>query len=189
VASFARSTERTCPRCRDAVLARRTFDDIAIESCPRCRGAFVDTVSFERVIRARGEIRSLELPPDPPASAGRSADFSAYVRCPECNNLMNRYNYARISGVIVDICRAHGIWFDRAELAGVIEFVRAGGLERSKRREVEDVESRRRSVSAELSRRPVDVYTASPRWSPLEPSGLDVVFEVLGGVVTDLVDW
>ena len=39
--------------------------------------------------------------------------------CPECGQLMNRKNFANTSGVIVDVCRAHGIWFDDREVERV----------------------------------------------------------------------
>ena len=43
---------------------------------------------------------------------------------------MNRRGFAERSGVIVDICARHGVWFDKDELAHVIEFVEGGGLSR-----------------------------------------------------------
>ena len=39
-----------------------------------------------------------------------------YIPCPICHELMNRVNFANFSGVIVDVCREHGTWFDRDEL-------------------------------------------------------------------------
>ena len=41
---------------------------------------------------------------------------------------MNRRNFGRTSGVIVDCCGAHGTWFDADELERVGKFVAAGGL-------------------------------------------------------------
>jgi Zn-finger nucleic acid-binding protein len=48
---------------------------------------------------------------------------------------MNRNNFARVSGVIIDICKQHGIWFDAEELPKIIEFVRKGGLSRAREKE------------------------------------------------------
>jgi Zn-finger nucleic acid-binding protein len=47
---------------------------------------------------------------------------------------MNRKNFAERSGVIVDVCKAHGIWFDHGELPRVLAFVEAGGLREAERR-------------------------------------------------------
>ena len=33
------------------------------------------------------------------------------------------------TGVVIDVCRAHGLWFDAGEWEQFDEFVRAGGLE------------------------------------------------------------
>jgi Zn-finger nucleic acid-binding protein len=42
---------------------------------------------------------------------------------------MNRVNFGKRSGVIVDVCKEHGVWFDRGELTQAIEFVAKGGLD------------------------------------------------------------
>lgn len=43
---------------------------------------------------------------------------------------MNRRNYGRKSGVIVDVCSRHGIWFDLHELDSLLRWIRQGGEER-----------------------------------------------------------
>jgi hypothetical protein len=45
---------------------------------------------------------------------------------------MNRRNYGGNSGVIIDQCRTDGFWFDADELARILTWVRAGGVERPK---------------------------------------------------------
>ena len=56
---------------------------------------------------------------------------------------MNRVNFARCSGVIVDFCKGHGTWFDRDELSRIVEFIRGGGLEESRSREKEEIKEER----------------------------------------------
>jgi Zn-finger nucleic acid-binding protein len=46
---------------------------------------------------------------------------------------MNRANFGRVSGVIIDVCRPHGAWFDRGELGAIRRFLRSGGLGRYER--------------------------------------------------------
>ena len=41
---------------------------------------------------------------------------------------MNRFNFAKASGVVVDECRAHGVWLDNDELAKIAAYVSTGGL-------------------------------------------------------------
>ena len=61
---------------------------------------------------------------------------------------MNRINFARCSGVIVDVCRGHGTWFDASELREIVEFIRGGGLELAPKRERE-IESERERLRLE----------------------------------------
>src|SRR5437764_1271331 len=63
------------------------------------------------------------------------------VACPSCLGM----NFARLSGVIVDVCKRHGTWFDRDELRQIVEFIRGGGLDaaRDKERAQLEVEKQR----------------------------------------------
>ena len=72
-----------------------------------------------------------------------------YVPCPECNELMNRVNFARCSGVVVDVCKGHGTWFDRNELQQIIDFIRGGGLGVSRSREKRELEEERQRLRQE----------------------------------------
>ena len=64
-----------------------------------------------------------------PAQAG-----TFYRGCPVCERLMQRRNWGLRSGVLVDVCAAHGVWFDADELARILGWVRDGGLEIARRR-------------------------------------------------------
>src|SRR5690606_5556920 len=59
----------------------------------------------------------------------------SYVPCPDCSQLMNRSNFARSSGIIIDMCKQHGVWFDAGELPKIIEFIDKGGLDRAREKE------------------------------------------------------
>jgi Zn-finger nucleic acid-binding protein len=50
-----------------------------------------------------------------------------YRKCPECDGFMNRRNYQKSSGVIIDVCRAHGTWLDADELEQIAGFILSGG--------------------------------------------------------------
>ena len=65
--------------------------------------------------------------------------------------MMNRINFARCSGVIVDVCKGHGTWFDRDELRTIVEFVRGGGLELAREREKSEIRYERERLHAEQS--------------------------------------
>jgi hypothetical protein len=46
--------------------------------------------------------------------------------------MMNRRLYGKDSGVILDSCKDHGIWFDAEELARILAWLRAGGESESR---------------------------------------------------------
>ena len=81
----------------------------------------------------------------------RSDPRTGYVPCPACASLMNRKNFGGTSGVIVDICKKHGTWFDAGELPRVLAFVASGGLERSRRRDAEEHERIRHAAGQLLA--------------------------------------
>jgi len=53
-----------------------------------------------------------------------------YVHCPECQKVMNRVHFAHSSGIVIDVCKKHGVWFEKDELRGVLDFVAKGGMQR-----------------------------------------------------------
>ncbi len=97
-----------------------------------------------------------ESKPEKP-TAGKQA---LYRRCPECKNHMNRRNFGTRSGVIIDACRDHGIWFDSQELDSILRWIRQGGEERVAKREADDERhrDRQRRLTVDSQQR-MDPYT------------------------------
>lgn len=131
-----------CPRCK-IKLRRLQIGEINLCECERCDGLWVTLETFEEVC-ANHEQQAKVL-----SSVGQNAGHLAaakiqYVPCPDCNQLMNRSNFATSSGVIVDICKRHGVWFDAEELPRIIEFIRRGGLDYQRRREKLQLEEQRK---------------------------------------------
>jgi Zn-finger nucleic acid-binding protein len=128
-----------CPRC-DGALAVTAIGAAFLEECGRCGGVWVDAQSFQQICRSREEQAAYvgagsPLPPPSLGAANRHHESVQYVKCPTCGQLMNRMNFARHSGVIVDVCKSHGTWFDRDELRQIIEFIGAGGLDAARDKE------------------------------------------------------
>ena len=139
-----------CPSCR-AEMNAVVVGGAGLSECPRCGGIWADTSSFQQICADRERQSAVlgmaaELPK---AEAAGDAGLVRYVPCPRCRKLMNRMNFARCSGVIVDVCKAHGTWFDRDELRRIVEFVRAGGLDVARSREIADLEEEKRQLEAE----------------------------------------
>jgi Zn-finger nucleic acid-binding protein len=141
---------RKCPRCR-IEMNPVTIGATAVRECHECEGLWLDVYAFEKICADR-EQQSAVLGAASPAPTGVARDAVStvrYVPCPECGQLMNRINFARCSGVIVDVCRGHGTWFDRDELSHIVEFIRGGGLQASREKEKANLEEARRQLEAE----------------------------------------
>ena len=62
-----------------------------------------------------------------------------------------------MEGVIVDVCRNHGVWFDAGEFEHFTAFARAGGLEVIRHDEIAAAEAARRAALAAAEPAPVHV--------------------------------
>lgn len=144
--------DRKCPRCKsEMVLA--TLGSTTVLECERCLGLWLDVPSFEKICADR-EQQSAVLGTAAHAGTGAAPETSKvnYVPCPQCSQLMNRINFARCSGVIIDVCKGHGTWFDRDELSRIVEFIHGGGLNASRAREkIEIAEQRERLRQEQLA--------------------------------------
>ena len=122
----------------------------AVMECERCLGLWLDVPAFEKICADREQQSAvLGLASPAPTHAVRETNKVKYVQCPQCSQLMNRINFAHCSGVIVDVCKGHGTWFDRDELSRIVEFIRQGGLEASRNREKATLEEERRRLHQE----------------------------------------
>jgi Zn-finger nucleic acid-binding protein/RNA polymerase subunit RPABC4/transcription elongation factor Spt4 len=152
-------TDRLCPSCRVPML-RGKLREVPLHECAKCYGLWLDTASFEHVCR-NAEQQAAALGGARPAGGAVALGPIRYVRCPQCNELMHRLNFAHCSGVIVDVCRPHGTWFDANELHRIVHFVRAGGLDRSRAKEkVALAEERRRLQAARVGADRISPYEA-----------------------------
>jgi Zn-finger nucleic acid-binding protein len=123
-----------------------------MRECEQCVGLWVEVASFETICGDREQqsaVLGTASRVQERASPSAGTQKIRYAPCPQCGQLMNRINFARCSGVIVDICKGHGIWFDRDELSGIVQFIRGGGLEVSRQKEKAELEFERQQLRAE----------------------------------------
>jgi Uncharacterized protein conserved in bacteria len=141
---------RPCPRCGDETKAV-VIGATCLRECPKCEGLWVDAESLEQIYKDRErQVAFLGTAVDLPLSPDSKIEVVRYLRCPVCRALMNRVQFAKCSHVIVDVCKAHGTWFDKDELRRIVEFIRAGGLDEARAREIKELERKRREF--ELAR-------------------------------------
>ena len=60
---------------------------------------------------------------------------------------MLRKNVGSSSGIIIDLCTSHGIWFDEGELAGMLRWYRQGGVEAALRKREAEVKRKNEGPS------------------------------------------
>jgi Zn-finger nucleic acid-binding protein len=138
---------RLCPRCKAGMKAV-TVGTTSLLECSACEGIWVDVATLQQICAEREKQAAvMELPAHPDEAAHLEANIR-YLPCPICHNLMNRVNFAHCSHVIVNVCKAHGTWFDKDELRRTVEFIRGGGLEKARAQELAQIKDERRQLEA-----------------------------------------
>lgn len=146
------STAR-CPGCQDELSAVDVGGVVMLE-CGSCDGVWVDAGVFEQICTS-SESRAAIIHRAPPASTP-SSQRVRYRPCVRCGKMMNRVNFGRLSGTIVDVCRGHGTFLDAGELHAIVTFIQGGGLNRMRERDLAEIkeEQRRLAVAQNASVRP-----------------------------------
>lgn len=140
-----------CPRCRKRLETVKVAGT-TLHTCKRCDGVWVKADTFEHICADREKSSAVLTFFNKRTLKADSLTKINYVPCPDCNQLMNRNNFAKVSGVVVDICKQHGVWFDLDELPAIIEFIRKGGMERSRQREMDELKNEREKLRDERRR-------------------------------------
>ncbi len=122
----AGATAEKCPRCHIA-LQKVKVADTPLEECTRCGGLWMEVACFEHLCelaeaQAAATVFKMRPPPFPLPPV-------EYLHCPTCGEIMNRMNYAGRSGVVIHVCKPHGVWLDHDEMPHIVQFIRSGGLD------------------------------------------------------------
>lgn len=134
-------TELSCPACgKDSALVSRMIGDgrVSVMECPRCVGLWLSQSTFVRLtveatratsaapaLGPRDSSRRTKVAAPPPAP--QTTRRSYYRPCVVCAKLMQRTQYGHGSGVVIDVCYDHGVWFDANELPQILAWLRGGG--------------------------------------------------------------
>lgn len=126
-----------CPGCK-AEMRGISVGNTAMHECPNCASLWLNAAEFSTLCVKREERGAVLAFADVSKSAPAALSMDAkvrYVPCPVCKLIMNRQNFGRRSGVIVDVCKGHGVWFEANELHAVLQFIESGGFERARQEE------------------------------------------------------
>ena len=149
--------ELPCPVCTK-LMPPRMVGGFGLNECLECRGLWVPGDHFDqlvaRAIEARRNLGSQQLATLDPRLRGANpaAQRVQYRKCPECDAFMNRRNYRKCSGVIIDDCNHCGTWLDADELEAIAGFILSGDAERPLAENLQPDPIRTRLASTELAR-------------------------------------
>src|SRR4029078_9545275 len=121
--------------------------DTALLECERCRGVWLDAATFEHVCASR-ETQGAVLHQWPSPTRATAPESIRYRKCVACGKMMNRLNFGRLSGTVVDVCKGHGTFLDAGELHAIVSFIQGGGLDRARQRQIEDLREEQRRLEA-----------------------------------------
>jgi Zn-finger nucleic acid-binding protein len=178
-------THLVCPACPsdEKLLSRRLGrEKISVLECQQCTGLRLGTESFRQLKQrvAGGAVNlsgALECKPAPITLKKQQGPL--YRNCVRCSNMMARKQYAPGSGIIIDFCREHGIWFDSEELHHVLDWILKGGqptdlVPKALKQELKEIRTRRSDKSV---------------WPPVQGFDVfDVVLSGLFGSLSDMID-
>lgn len=137
-----------CPRCRVS-LEHYEYRRRDLDMCLQCGGVWLDRGEFRDLTR---ESEVYQTQPAPKGYVRGPAKLQVeYIPCVRCGALMNRKNFAKISGVIMDECRSHGVWLDGGELERIRIFIADGGLERAQDRRIEQNRHALRELASKVN--------------------------------------
>ena len=131
--------------------------DVDLLECAECDGTWIEAAAFDRLCTQREQQAAVaHRPIESNLSAATAAPPAVRYRpCPQCGKMMNRQNFGRLSGTIVDTCSGHGTFLDRGELHQVVQFILDGGLSRMRQAELErlkEEQQRLRELEMHLSK-------------------------------------
>jgi Zn-finger nucleic acid-binding protein len=181
--------ELPCPDC-GCLMPVRDIGGVGINECTQCNGVWAPADSFDHLIvkaceSARKAGVGAARMPAPRVSGGNPAHVRVqYRKCPTCEAFMQRANFRKRSGVIVDRCHPHGTWFDSDELEQIAGFILAGGIESSEEYILQSKIDAVRRRDAEALARAVKGESLTIRRCE-EPSGFA---GTLLGLLSDLLD-
>jgi Zn-finger nucleic acid-binding protein len=172
-----------CPRCREPLAPSdpRPESERAY-GCEGCQGVFLETGALRALRETRAPPPPYDLSRETPP---RRVPTARYVRCPRCADVMNRHEFGPRSGVVVDTCETHGVWFDRGELERTLLFVAEGGLDGA---DLSPAFSPRRR-DADLARAAAELRTALAADSRLEARRLRLARRETWWLLFDLLDF
>lgn len=183
--------ELPCPVC-SVLMPPRQVGGVGVNECRSCHGLWAPAESFDelvsRAIDSRQNATAAELQVLKPRVTGSNpaGQRVQYRKCPECDGFMQRRNFRKTSGVIIDSCPEHGIWLDADELEQIAGFILSGSGGGPMRGATATERRQRAAAAAAFSRFQATEARRHPSPSS-EASDLLDVFDSIAGFLTRIL--
>jgi Zn-finger nucleic acid-binding protein len=172
----------TCPACQQG-LRHVDVGATPFLECVACDGVWVDAEVFERLCAQRAS-QAAVLARLVPRAAGDSRGTVRYRPCLRCGKMMNRVNFGKLSGAVIDVCRGHGTFLDAGELHQIVTFISEGGLDKARARQIEELREQEKRLD-QLAWKLEHKAAADARWST-SPRTVNARWDGVG--VADLIN-
>ncbi len=170
---------RICCQCQipmESINVGSANSAFYIERCSTCQALFFDPGELDEYIhRHVREVFAIDFKGLQNLQQQNRLGAIIYRKCPVCQGMMNRVNFGRTSGIIVDQCIDHGLYLDAGELQRILAWVRKGG------RLAEE-----KSRSENLTRKPAH-QTIIPATHPVKNQEDHPLLETMGRIVKWLI--
>ncbi|MEM9074369.1 MAG: zf-TFIIB domain-containing protein [Myxococcota bacterium] len=117
--------ELPCPSCRAPLAVPPRFGG-EVSGCRACGGLWLSNRASQCVVRGTLDFAVVELAQrvdahrEPKRQAGYRDAAPSGRRCPHCATPLQKAFVTR-NRIEVDVCSAHGTWFDRFELRTILQ--------------------------------------------------------------------
>jgi len=101
-----------CPACKSSMIICE-LNQVEIDYCLTCKGIWLDSGELE-LIFSDGNGKNTEQ-----YFIHKSGYTEDKRRCPVCKKKMEKVEFEK-SGIVLDKCYSHGLWFDSGELKALL---------------------------------------------------------------------
>jgi len=103
-------------------MTKRTVAGVVIDYCESCHGLWLDKDELETLAKKHVDPQLVQPSSEESKMPSLKLRAHEYRKCPRCDRLMQFKNY-QSSGVMIDMCGYHGLFFDEGELSRAIKMV------------------------------------------------------------------
>jgi len=167
-----------CPRCQVALFAVRA-NYVTVQGCGVCGGIWLDnagTIAITKTVDPQIAVLASRAEKN---AALRVSPGGQRLDCPICGKQMQRVNASHLAEL--DVCPAHGTWFDPGELRRVMSAIHTKDDD-----PLAPIAGKRDAVEERLAHLAERTTPPPPPWAfegPTTAKILDGGLAILGGIV------